>query len=263
MPPSALRLHAATALVSGTVLLLETLYTRLFSFAIWYHFAYATIALALLGFGASGALLATRPTLPGPRAALRAGQAAALAGAGAWLGLAVVVVTPSDPFRLAQDPWQVLLLGLDALAVVVPFTAAGGAIAAVLAAFPARAGSLYAANLAGAGLGALAAGPVLGLVPPLLGLLLGLPALARSAVVLGLVAPLAAVLGSFFPLGLRALPDGRLVAWAWAVNGCANVIGASLAIVGAMSGGFGAVALGALAVYGAGVLVLPARATEA
>ena len=56
--------------------------------------------------------------------------------------------------------------------------------------------------------------------------------------------------------------DGRLVAWAWATNGCASVIGASLAIVGAMSGGFTAVALAALAVYGAGVLVLPVRATE-
>ena len=50
-------------LVAMAVLSLEVILTRIFSFSIWYHFAYLTISMALLGFGSSGAVLAAYPQI--------------------------------------------------------------------------------------------------------------------------------------------------------------------------------------------------------
>lgn len=91
---------------------------------------------------------------------------------------------------------------------------------------------------------------------------------ARIAIALALLAPLGFCLGMFMPLGLRtvgALEGGgaEYVAWAWAVNGFFSVISSLLATMLAMSWGFDAVLLVALAVYSVGVaafLALPARA---
>ena len=47
----------AVALVSAAALAYEILLMRLFSITLWHHFAYMIISLALLGWGASGALL--------------------------------------------------------------------------------------------------------------------------------------------------------------------------------------------------------------
>jgi hypothetical protein len=60
-PPK--RLYAGIAASAAAVLLLEIGLTRIFSYTIWYHFAYLTISVALLGFGGSGAVLAAWPRL--------------------------------------------------------------------------------------------------------------------------------------------------------------------------------------------------------
>ena len=44
--------------LSGAVIGYEILLMRLFSISQWHHFAYMIISLALLGFGASGTLIA-------------------------------------------------------------------------------------------------------------------------------------------------------------------------------------------------------------
>jgi len=48
------------AISLGTVLL-EVNLIRLFSFMVWYHFAYLIISVAMLGFGAAGTFLARYP----------------------------------------------------------------------------------------------------------------------------------------------------------------------------------------------------------
>ena len=66
-----------------------------------------------------------------------------------------------------------------------------------------------------------------------------------------LIAPLAFCMGMPFPLGLariRAHAPGW-IPWAWAVNGCASVIGAVLAALLAMHLGFTAVVGLAAALY--------------
>jgi hypothetical protein len=136
----------------------EILLTRIFSLTIWYHLAYLTISTALLGFAAAGSILASRPRL----LARGAGRLAAFAAAGAGLALLVAVwalgPNPIDPDRLRSAPAR-LFLGLLAYyaSVAVPFLGAGLAVAAPLAAYPAHASRLYAADLLGAGLGCAAA----------------------------------------------------------------------------------------------------------
>ena len=84
------------------------------------------------------------------------------------------------------------------------------------------------------------------------------------AAVIGL-APLAILMGLPFPLGLTWLegdaPD--LVAWAWAVNGCASVIASVLAAILALSYGFTLVLLLGAIAYSLAVLVLPGQGDKA
>ena len=73
----------------------------------------------------------------------------------------------------------------------------------------------------------------------------------RAAIAVILVAPLAVAMGMPFPLGLRSLAGKRsdLIPWAWAINGCASVVSAVLAVVLAMHLGFAAVIVSAAMLY--------------
>ncbi|HZB42470.1 MAG TPA: hypothetical protein VE487_15965 [Ilumatobacter sp.] len=105
---------------------------------------------------------------------------------------------------------------------------------------------------------------------PVTDALLGLPFGARVVVAFGVLAPLGVCLGAFMPLGLGAVAGitkhpREYVAWGWAVNGFASVIGAVLTTILAMALGFGVVLVVALIVYGVAVLALRGllRATPA
>jgi hypothetical protein len=83
---------------------------------------------------------------------------------------------------------------------------------------------------------------VLGLTP-LTDALLGLPIAARVLIAFALLAPLGLCLGMFMPLGVRAVSvmsdaPREYVAWGWAVNGFASVVGAVLATLLSMIFGF-------------------------
>jgi len=104
------------------------------------------------------------------------------------------------------------------------------------------------ACLAVAGLAA-----VVALASPAAGAVTTLPVSLRILVALVLVAVPGTLMGVPFPLGLRHLTGGGVgVAWAWATNGVASVVGASLAILIAMEmGGRGLLAAAALLYLGA------------
>jgi len=57
------RLPPAVFLASAAVLLLELVFTRLFSVVMWYHFASLSVAVALFGFACGGVLVHLRPPL--------------------------------------------------------------------------------------------------------------------------------------------------------------------------------------------------------
>jgi SAM-dependent methyltransferase len=193
--------YAALFLLSAGALLFQVTFVRIFSAAIWYHFAFLVVSVSLFGIGASGVALAlwgggagrsdetggaAHETEPSEVAAREAGMLGlapllfAITAIGAYLG---VRATPFSPFRILQDPAQAGWFLLLDLLLAVPFFFFGLTVALVLRAWPHRAGRLYAFDLVGA-----AAGVLL--------LFFALPALgARGAIALSAVfGALAAVL---------------------------------------------------------------------
>ena len=168
------------------VLVFEIVLTRMFSLTQFYHFAFLTISLALLGFGASGSMLAAFPTVGrgGPRrwALLAFGQGVTTLGA-----YAVTNRIPFDSFAIAWDRRQVGWLIAYYLALAVPFFF-GGSVTAVLLSgrdqpVPIPSARVYGASLIGAGLGCLVA---IGALP-----LIGGVGVVAVATLLGLLAAVA------------------------------------------------------------------------
>jgi hypothetical protein len=157
--------YAGVFLVSTSMLILQISLTRIFSFTLWYHFAYVTISVALLGYGASGALLAVAPALAGTSPARRL-PAYALAGAvSTVVALFIFAVVPFHPFQMmtlmltgkasdipaAQIPYLIIFY----VAVTLPFFFAGLCISVALRALSAQVSRLYFFDLFGAGIGCL------------------------------------------------------------------------------------------------------------
>ncbi len=148
------------ALVSAAGLLLQLALTRVFSVSQWYHFAFMAVGLGLLGFGASGTALTVVPALL--RSPLRTATWSALAVVpSVALALAVLTVVPFDAYLLPLQPRQFLYLAAQVTVLALPFLGVGLAVGTLLAAFPERANSLYAASFLGSAAGAAAAVAVL------------------------------------------------------------------------------------------------------
>jgi hypothetical protein len=94
---------------------------------------------------------------------------------------------------------------------------------------------------------------------PLTNALLSPPLAVRILITLAVLAPLGVCLGMFMPIGLGEISrlgefPRQYVAWGWAVNGFASVVGSALATILAMSFGFNFVLLLGLACYALAVL---------
>jgi spermidine synthase len=131
----------------------EIVLLRVFSIALWHHFAYLILSIAMLGFGASGTLLSLLQ--PEPRHAERWFSPLAVATAVTQIvGLFLAMSISFEPFLLAWDFSQSLrLLGFYFL-LGLPFTVGASAIALSLL-FWRKVGEVYFADLLGAGGGAL------------------------------------------------------------------------------------------------------------
>lgn len=141
-------------MLAAATLLLESTLTRLLAVAQFYHFAFLAVSLALLGFGAGGALLSAAPALR-RMAADRLLLACSL-GFAAAVGLAYAVINllPFDSYSIAWDRRQLILFGGYYLALTLPFLCSGLGIAAALAGAGRRRAGVYAANLLGSAGGA-------------------------------------------------------------------------------------------------------------
>ena len=148
---------AAIGLLSAAVLAYEIALMRLLALAGWAPHNALVISTALLGFGASGSLLAVWA----PR--LRAAPAGALTVLALGTGISLVPATavsqwiPFSELELLAEPAQWGWLLVKQLALFVPFLLAGGAIGWALSAWGPRASAIYGANMIGSGLGAAAA----------------------------------------------------------------------------------------------------------
>jgi len=137
--------------VSASALTFEVALTRICSVLLQYHLSFAVVSLAVLGVGLGGllAFALRRGGGPGDLPGM------ALIALGPAIAVALVVVLRL-PFATGW-PWLLFL-------VLPPFVAAGTFLSLVLRANVERAGSLYAADLAGGAAGALGAVAALGLL---------------------------------------------------------------------------------------------------
>src|SRR5688572_13990420 len=116
----------AVFLVSASVLLMQIALTRVFSFTLWYHFAYVTISVALLGYGASGTMLAVFPGLAGRDPARRLSLYATLCGLSVIVAYLAFAKLPFYPFQLREEAaTQVPLMFVYYAAITMPFFFAG------------------------------------------------------------------------------------------------------------------------------------------
>ncbi len=157
-------LYLAVFLLSAATLIFEITLTRVFSVAQWYHFAFMTVSLALLGFGASGTILALFPQV------LKRDLSRLLATICLLFSVSVVGSflasnhVPFDSYRIAYERRQIMYLAVYYLSLAVPFFFTGLAVGFLLAEKPERAGRTYFANLMGSGVGCVAALVLLSIV---------------------------------------------------------------------------------------------------
>src|SRR5713101_6833162 len=156
------RRDATLLLVSAAVLADEVVLVRAFSIGQWYHFAYMVISIALLGFGASGTLLAALAQRKTNFAA--AGAPRVYSG---WFALSATVFAlalpvsfalaqkiPFDPFLIVWDRQELLYLGCYYLVLFVPFFAAATTIGLAFLAQSEESPRIYFYNLVGSAAGA-------------------------------------------------------------------------------------------------------------
>ncbi len=146
-------------LVAMATLATEVILTRIFSFSIWYHFAYMTINVALLGFGSSGAILSSFPGI------MREDRWKKILVISTVLSAAILLISflafaryPLQPQKIFVAPLGFMLsLIIYYIGISLPFFFAGLAIAMSLSKNSDRVSTLYFWDLCGAALGALLA----------------------------------------------------------------------------------------------------------
>ena len=157
---------AAVFLFSVAILGAQIVWTRIFSFSVWYHFAFLVISIAMLGFTSGGLLLTLKPKLleRDPDRLLAATSIAfSLAS---MLSLVLVINLPFDG-GILESVWNfalfVALIGL----VCFQFFWAGLYIAFAIASEPKDVAKIYFANMCGSGVGCAASGFFLdNMLPP-------------------------------------------------------------------------------------------------
>lgn len=190
-----MRTLSGIGVFSAAVLLFQVTLTRLFSIAQFYHFAFLVVSLALLGFGASGTILAVGPRL---RVARLRWWYALLFAPATVIAYLILNRWSFDSYAIAWDRTQVARLLGNLFCLAVPFTVAGLLIGGYLSDPTLSAGPVYGANMIGSALGAASA-------PLLLAWLGG----ERIIVLCGALAALAALLLA----GPTALALDRALRW--------------------------------------------------
>ncbi|UCC48201.1 MAG: SAM-dependent methyltransferase [Gemmatimonadota bacterium] len=163
--------------LSASTLAYEILLVRVFAIEQFHHFAYMAIGIAMLGFGASGTLVAlARPQQES--AARWFAWAAVLTPVALVASATLVHQVPLDATQLPWDVGQWPRLALVYLLLALPFAVAALAVLLALTLEPERTGWIYGASFLGAGLGAALAVAVLWIVFPVRAL--AVPALVAS-----------------------------------------------------------------------------------
>jgi spermidine synthase len=157
---------SAVALVSAGSLAFEILLVRIFAIEHFYHFAYMAVGVAMLGFGATGTVVALMRHPSSTRMRRLFVWSCGLTAASFVLVPIVVQEVSVDPTQLAWDRRQWLTLALVYLLLALPFGLAALAIVTALTLTGDSPGYVYGASFLGSGVGAAACMVSLWLLPP-------------------------------------------------------------------------------------------------
>ena len=127
-------------------LILEIAITRIFSAAIWYHFAFVAVSVALVGLGSSGLWVHYRVKK------LKENWAADLT---IYSSIGISIILPITLFVMHSLTSQVIYLPIFMFLFSIPFFFVGVVISTAFNAFAQKAGRLYASDLIGASVGAI------------------------------------------------------------------------------------------------------------
>lgn len=136
--------------------MLQIAITRLLSLALWHHFAFLVVGLALLGFGLAGSWQACRSLRRDDDGVFRRQQqrlaiAAAVVG---QIAILVALLLRPNALLLFRDSSVAFSLACMVVLLAVPFVAIGLVIVRALTRWAEQAPSIYAADLCGGGLAA-------------------------------------------------------------------------------------------------------------
>lgn len=154
-PIKSFQIALGLILLSGSLIALQVVFTRIFSITIWYHFAYLVIGIALLGYGAAGTYLAmfnralTLEQLP---------KLVFMLGLLITIDLFMILQIQIDPLG-GRDalPKAVFGLGLYFIIVFSIFFLGGLIIVFIFSVWRQQVSRLYFADLLGASIGTLVA----------------------------------------------------------------------------------------------------------
>ena len=148
------RLLPATLLVSAGAIGYELALMRALSIVQWHHFAYMIISLALLGYGASGSLIALFKHRLEARFETAFAVSAFLCSVMMVLCFAVAQRVPFNALEIIWDGRQLGYLSLLYLLFFLPFLFAACCIGLAFTCRPREVGQIYFFDLLGAGIGA-------------------------------------------------------------------------------------------------------------
>ncbi len=152
-PTATRRTYAGLFLVTLATLAYQISLTRIFSVTLWYHYAFLAVSLAMLGMTIGAIAVYLLPDRFQPGRVHRH-----LASSSFVFALAIVaslLVHLAVPVRTDPSFLSILTILFTCTVIAVPFTASGVCVALALTRFPRQVSGLYAADLAGAGIGCL------------------------------------------------------------------------------------------------------------
>ncbi|MCZ6809387.1 MAG: SAM-dependent methyltransferase, partial [Proteobacteria bacterium] len=144
----------ATFLISSAAIGYEILLMRLLSIVQWHHFAYMIISLALLGYGASGTVIAIGRRLLEPRFAFAFATSGLLFGVTMVACFAIGQRVPFNALEVVWNPRQLIYLAGIYLVFFVPFFFAASCVGLALTCLKAHISRIYFFDVLGAGVGA-------------------------------------------------------------------------------------------------------------
>ncbi|CAN5391287.1 hypothetical protein BH10BAC5_BH10BAC5_11040 [soil metagenome] len=149
-------IFAGIFIIALSTLLLEFTLTRILSVALWYHFAFMIISVALLGFGVSGVFVATTNFLKKFKISALLSVLSLIYGLSVIICFLIMNNIPFDPFSLLTDSMQFVFMPVYYILISIPFFFSGLVITVIISNYKQSIHKLYFFDLTGAGLACVA-----------------------------------------------------------------------------------------------------------